>query len=155
VTGHSAPPRDAGPAPILAARLARAYPNLPPHCAARLAEAFVRVGKAQHTHAERLCNGEPTRKGDVPGYGSWHFEDSPTRASRKVWRHDSALETAAAKRIQRRVENLRYWAAEWIGSEDLPVPNVYLENDPRGTVLRIWLPGDEPATDSRPAHGVV
>jgi len=131
VTGTPLAPRDAGPAAALAARLARAYPNLPPYAAARLAEAFVRVGKAQATHAVRLCNGPPDGTKGPHGYAKWVAGG---------WQHDPAAGEAVAVRIRKRLSGVLHWLCVWAEVES--GPGVTLDGDPRGHVMHIKLPGD-------------
>lgn len=144
---------------VLAARLQRAYPSLSPYSAATLANELCAIERAQRRHAERCCSGEDggyVRKRDFAKVavfdgkeprGTTEWRRDPN-TGRWLVEHDPDAERRAGERIERRLArwitrlgNLRN-DPEGTWTSDTQKPAVNLQDDPRGPVLVLLLPGE-------------
>lgn len=122
---------------ILAARIMRAWPSLSPYSCASLADELCAIERAQRRHAERCCSGADggyvKRGRPITGYGV----NATTVAT-----HDPEAEQRAGDRIKGRV---RGWLAS-VPEALACVATIELQNDPRGRVLLLRLPGEQEAS---------
>lgn len=120
---------------VLAARIIRAYPSLSAYSAASLATELCAIERAQRRHAVRCCNGDYVKSAPLPH----NCNMGP------ILVHDPDAERKAGARIERMV-------AEWLDDvrercEDAgsPAPAIDLQDEPRGPVLLVRLPGETEA----------
>lgn len=135
VSAYAMTTKEPSGAAQLAARLARAYPSLSAYSSATLAEELCAIERAQRRHAERCCSGED---------GGYVRLRNPQfgMVSRE---HDPDAEARAEKRIQHRRNEWLHRLQERTSS---PLPmgmcgvSITLQDDPRGPVLLLQLPGE-------------
>lgn len=125
---------------ILAARIMRAWPSLSPYSCASLATELCSIERAQHRHAERQCSGADG------GYVRWRSlaRDDDNAGSPRTLEHDPEAEQRAERRIERRIAAWRNRVAD-IHPES-PTCTIELQDDPRGAVLLLRLPGEQEAS---------
>lgn len=133
-------------AAMIAARLAKAYPSLSAYSAASLAHELCSIEKAQRRHAERCCSGEDggyvKRGRPITGYGAMGAN------ARTCAVHDPVAEERAGKRVEQQRER---WTGKLIDllrgdRSGQGFVNVTLQDDPRGRVLLLQLPGEADAS---------
>jgi hypothetical protein len=125
------------PVAILAARIMRAYPSLSAYSAASLATELCAIERAQQRHAERCCNGADG--------GYTRRVTSMLGSKLATVEHDPDAEQRAGALVWHKVGNWLRRCGELSGTH----PNsstIRLQDDPRGRVLLLQLPGEaEPA----------
>lgn len=150
--------REPSPAALYAARLARAYHSLSAYSAASLAHELDAIERAQHRHAERCCSGEDggyVKPGKIDGK-DYVFKPGRAMASPCLV-HDPEAEARVGERIARRVGRWRDRLCH-LATTGQHAPNgiamaeaqakvndgnrVTLQDDPRGRVLLLQLPGE-------------
>lgn len=149
------PNREPPSVAILAARIMRAYPSLSPYSAASLATELASIERAQRRHAVRCCNGEDGgyTKRLPTGRASGNGGNITSQWNSYAIVHDPDAEQRAGERIERRVLRwrARLWDLACKSPSDVPGTSglagiVTLQDDPRGAVLLLHLPGETEAS---------
>lgn len=160
-------------AALYAARLAKAYPTLSAYSAASLARELCSIERAQRTHATRQCNGprDPLDGPNCPaGYVKLRPLNKGETADRRLcpagmtWEHDPVAGERAGRRIARQVNAWRRKLATLhqhayepprrpqsvhdgiVAAKAAELSTITLQDDPRGRVLLLQLPGEADAS---------